>query len=178
VSEDVPPYGDPLEYRIGYRHQLERARRFLDRVERPIGDDQDLLDIDEHAYQDMMWAFFQNCWHVKDWLCNDPSVPSETKGAVVDLAHLSPDLKMCQQLCNGTKHLGLRKGAKHLRTSTTYDFARGFIETDCFIDDGNGKEISGRELARRCIDEWERILVSQGLVITRPPDPLPPVLRG
>ncbi len=161
------PLGNPPEYRIGYRHQLERARRFLDRVERPIVDETDLQAIDEDTYQDMMWAFFQNCWHVKDWLCNDLSVPSTTKGAVVDLAHQSRDLKMCQQLCNGTKHLGPRDGAKHLGTATTYDFDRGLIETNCYIDDGNGQQVVGRELARRCVAEWERILGSQGLATDR-----------
>lgn len=162
----------------GYRHQLDRARRFLERVQRPVFEDME-IQVDDVEFQDMMWSFFQNCWHVKDWVCNDPLVPSATKGAVVDMAHhLSPDLKMCQELCNGTKHLGMRPGAKHKSTDTTYDFARGHVEMDCVIDDGNGNEISGKELARRCIAEWERILGLQGLNTTRPPDPLPPVLRG
>jgi hypothetical protein len=153
----------------GYRHQLDRARRFLDRVERPAGEDElDLANMDDVAFQDMMWAFFQNCWHVKDWIFHDPLVPKAIKDAVIDLAHHhSPDLKMCQQLCNGTKHLGPRPGASHHHTDMTIVPEQGRFEMDCMIDDGRGNLVSGKELARRCISEWERILKSQGLATGR-----------
>ena len=49
---------------VGYRDQLDRARRFLARVEGPHASDVD--------FQDMMWACFQNCWHIRDWVENDP----------------------------------------------------------------------------------------------------------
>ena len=35
---------------IGYRDQLDRARRFLDRIEQPAANDVE--------FQDMVWAFF------------------------------------------------------------------------------------------------------------------------
>ena len=53
---------------IGYRDQLDRARRFLDRMEAPCSN--------EVEFQDMVWAFFQNCWHVKDWIENDRWFPA------------------------------------------------------------------------------------------------------
>jgi hypothetical protein len=152
---------------IGYRDQLDRARRFLDRVERPILDELDLQELDDVAFQDEMWAFFQNCWHIKDWISNDPLVLSATKDAVISMAHQSQDLLICRDLSNGTKHFGLRDGAMHVRTDTTVDFERGFIEVDCVIDDGNGQEISGKALARRCVEEWERILDVHGLATAR-----------
>jgi hypothetical protein len=153
----------------GYRHQLDRARRFLDRVERPSGDDDlDPSNINDVDFQDMMWAFFQNCWHVKDWIKNDLLVPKATKDAAIDLAEQqSPDLKMCQQLCNGTKHLGPRPGASHDHIDTTIVPEQGRFEIDCMINDGQGNLISGKELARRYIAEWERILRSQGLATAR-----------
>jgi len=40
----------------GYRHQLDRVRRFRTRVQDPNASDIDI--------QDMMWAFFQNCFHL------------------------------------------------------------------------------------------------------------------
>src|SRR5437773_2615983 len=105
----------------GYRHQLDRARRLLDRVEHPSGDDDlDLSNINEVDFQDMMWAFFQNCWHVKDWIKNDPSMVMATKTAVIDMAEKqSPVLQMGRQLCNATKHLGPRPGAHHDHVDTT-----------------------------------------------------------
>jgi hypothetical protein len=41
------------------------------------------------------------------------------------------------------------------------------FEIDCIIADGYGKLISGKQLARDCIAEWERILQSQGLATAR-----------
>jgi hypothetical protein len=114
-----------------------------------------------------MWAFFQNCWHIKDWVKHDPLVPSATKEIIVDMAeNQSVDLKMCQQLCNGTKHLGARPGAKHSRIESEY--VDGFtVDMDCVIEDASGNLISGKDLASRCIAEWERILNSQSLATAR-----------
>src|SRR5260370_12903142 len=88
----------------GYRHQLDRARRFLERME--------AVDANEVEFQDMVWAFFQNCWHVKDWVEHDPQVPRLMKDAVIDRAHRSSVLKICREMCNGTKHLGAQPGAE------------------------------------------------------------------
>ena len=70
-----------------------------------MGHDRDSDDVNEHDFQDMMWAAFQNCWHVKDWIMSDPNVSDAQKQAVLAMAHQSPDLGACQDLCNGTKHL-------------------------------------------------------------------------
>jgi hypothetical protein len=48
----------------GYRAQLDRVHRFLDREQ----SHDPRRDID---YQDDAWAFFQDCWHIKDWLGQD-----------------------------------------------------------------------------------------------------------
>ena len=58
-----------------YLHQLDRARRFLARAEAIEG----FADVD---FQDVMWAFFQNCWHVKDWVLNDSKPERLVPGTV------------------------------------------------------------------------------------------------
>ena len=60
---------------IGYRDQLDRARRFLDRIEQ--------LAANDVEFQDMVWAFFQNGWHIKDWVRNDPLGLSVRSGSRV-----------------------------------------------------------------------------------------------
>ncbi len=151
---------------VGYRDQLDRARRFLDHVVRPVdywrGDMPSEVD-----FQDIMWSFFQHCWHVKDWIKHDPLASSTQKKAACDMAHQSPVLKICQELCNGTKHLLSGSGASHQYVDATFASGWGLVEMDCMIDDGHGKLISGKELARECIAEWERILASQGLATVR-----------
>jgi hypothetical protein len=153
----------------GYRHQLDRARRFLDRVNTHFDD---LDDLNDTEFQDMMWSFFQHCWHLKDWVLHDPLASDAQKAAVSDMAHQSSVLMMCRDLCNGTKHLKLNHpgsgtGAKHQRIEMTIVPEQGRFEMDCMVDDGHGNLISGKQLACDCIAEWERILTAQGLVTAR-----------
>jgi hypothetical protein len=153
----------------GYRHQLDRARRFLERVET---DYQGLEDINEVEFQDMLWSFFQHTWHIKDWLRHDPLASSGQKKVAISMAHRSSVLKICCDLCNGTKHLKLDRpssgaGATHLYVDMNIVPGRGRFEIDCILDDGHGTQISGKKLAQDCITEWERILSGQGLAIAR-----------
>ena len=150
---------------VGYRQQLDRARRFLDLVSQ--AGNADWTEMDDVEFQDMMWAFFQNCWHVKDWIKNDPVLPQSAKDQAIALSHQSPELMMCRQLCNGTKHLERRPGASHHHVNTTIVPGQGINDMDCLIDDGHGNLISGKQLGHECIAEWERILQSQELATER-----------
>lgn len=79
----------------GYRAQLDRTRRFMDRVQSL----EPRRDID---YQDDVWAFFQNCWHIKDWLEADHRVPQTIRQSVISAAHRSRVLQVCRDMANGT----------------------------------------------------------------------------
>jgi hypothetical protein len=143
---------------VGYRRQLDRARRFLDRINR-----RGVSDVD---FQDMIWAFFQNCWHIKDWLRNDPLASEAQKTAAIAAAHASPILMACRDLCNGTKHLGEGYSLQH--SHVDIDITPG-DETvmDCIFEDASGNQFSGRLLAVQSIAEWENILRSQNLATER-----------
>lgn len=150
----------------GYRHQLDRARRFLDRIQVPLAS--------AVEFQDFMWAVFQNCWHIKDWVANDPLASQQQRDAVIAKAHQSPALLICRDLCNGTKHLRVDRpscrpvGARHSHVNTTITPGTGMpSEMDCMVDDGAGQIISGKQLARDCLAEWERILQSEQLATQR-----------
>jgi hypothetical protein len=154
---------------IGYRSQLDRARRFLERVQTNY---EGLEDINEVEFQDMMWSFFQHCWHVKDWLRHDPVASADQKKAAIGVVHQSAALLICRDLCNGTKHLSLRDpgsgaGATHQYVDMNIVPGQGRFEIDCIFDDGYGNLMSGKRLAQDCIAEWERILGSQGLATDR-----------
>jgi hypothetical protein len=144
----------------GYMHQLDRVRRFLERVE---GHHQ--TDVE---FQDIVWSFFQHCWHLKDWVKHDPLATESQRENVCRKAYASPLLKICRDLCNGTKHLNLDQarsgsGARHAHVTTTIVPGRS-SEMDCMVEDGHGNLISGKQLARACVEEWVRILESQRLV--------------
>jgi len=142
-----------------YREQLARVRRFLTRIEthnRPLQD-----------YDDDMWSFFQNCWHLKDWVKNDPSVPPAIRATLeVDLASW-PDLMTCADLANGTKHLQLktpRVGARHTQKNFRVVIG-GDSSVEYVIETGDGTQSDAVQLARNCVTAWEQQLKKYGLPI-------------
>jgi hypothetical protein len=154
----------------GYRDQLDRARRMLDRAESAVSDLDWGIDFNDLAFQDDMWNLFQACWHVKDWVKHDPLVPQPVKDTIKLQAESSKLLLMCHDICNGTKHLKLTapRGGGACYESTESIHESGFVVgVDCWIDDGSGGRIQGKELARNCIAEWEQILQGHGLATAR-----------
>jgi hypothetical protein len=153
----------------GYRDQLDRAHRFLDRVQsiEPRG------DID---YQDDVWAFFQNCWHIADWLWHDYRVPKVVRERAVKTAEKSRILAVCRDMANGTKHRKLTRGgrrgrpregrAMHIWTRTTI-LPGGSTTIDCELRFPHRKAQfrSAREVAVECLAEWIRILKSEHLAV-------------
>jgi hypothetical protein len=98
---------------------------------------------------------------------NDPLASQQQKEEVLRQAHASDLLKICQAMCNGTKHLGVVPGAKHGYVETEGIPGGPVFAMECYIDDGTGEMIPGKQLAVECIAEWERILTAQGLATAR-----------
>jgi hypothetical protein len=156
---------------IGYRSQLDRTRRFLDRVQSADS----RRDVD---YQDDVWAFFQNCWHIKDWLTHDYRVPKRIRDRVVAAARASRVLRICRDMANGTKHSKLtrrnktrpppRARAMHMWTNTVI-VPGGQTTMDCLLKFPHRKVRfrSARVVAVECLEEWIKILQAHGLNTTR-----------
>jgi hypothetical protein len=118
-------------------------------------------------YEDDVWSFFQNCWHLKDWVKNDPSVPRRVRKSIEKLVEAPRPLKICGDLANATKHLKLRKiraGAKQSHWNIAITPGES-SKVQYLIDTGSGTRQDGLDLARECLSEWERILSAQGLKI-------------
>jgi len=137
----------------GYREQLDRVRRFLELIEKRHRSDVE--------FKDTMWSFFQHCWHLIDWLQHDRLASEAQKQAVRAKVYASALLAMCRDLCNGTRHAGLKTLVPGLGARSVSD------KMDCLVHDGFGNLISARKLARDCLAEWLRILESQGLATAR-----------
>lgn len=142
----------------GYRDQLDRTRRLLDRV---LADRAAGYVVD---YQDDVWTFFQNCWHLKDWVKYDPLVPPDIKYQIKLAVKASTVLAVCHDMANGTKHLVLdypQAGASHSHVTLTTSVHQG-PAIDCIMETSAGRR-SAREVAQECMDEWVRILSAEGL---------------
>ena len=59
--------------------------------------------------RDVLFHLFQDAYHLKDWIKNDPAVQTSSPEKIVND---ETALRLCADLCNGTKHFGLN-ATKH-----------------------------------------------------------------
>jgi hypothetical protein len=67
----------------------------------------------DHILQlDNLYHFFQDCWHLKDWIKNDDTLSRSTRKTIVSEAEKTESLNYCADLANGSKHLKLNRPRK------------------------------------------------------------------
>jgi hypothetical protein len=132
-------------------------------------------------YLDDLWSFFQHCWHFKDWIKNDKTIPITVRKRVEKDIRKCRYLRICGDLANRSKHLRLtkrrngkevpRKGAKMVRrilVGIAEVYPTGDSEGSVAYDDTvirvTGSEIGAVELARKAIGQWDRLLKQWKLV--------------
>ena len=139
-----------------YIEQLERTKRYFTRFKK-INDGK-LHDQSSQNYDDDVYAFFQNCYHLKDWIKNDPACVGWSN--VEDCISRNTDLSICADLCNALKHLALTRP----RSTENPNFAGGHITLN--IADGldisikykvstSSGDMDAFQLAERCVAAWE-----------------------
>ena len=147
-----------------YVEQLERTKRYLKKIF-------DLNAGIPHTqaspnYDDDVHAFFQNCYHLKDWIKNDPYCSKWSD--VEKFINTNTDLQICADLCNGLKHLILTKpprstenpqfSGKHYSLKIGESLGGGASEMGIAISyeiataSGN---INAFDLGTRCVSAWE-----------------------
>jgi hypothetical protein len=115
-------------------------------------------------WQDAVYTFFQDCYHLKDWVKNDPAAPNQS--AVEKFITNSASLSLCADICNGSKHLKLTSsrsgGTPQLKgyeasfrpiQSSNWRKYYGTIRVE-----SNGKVHDAFDLAQQCISEWKTFL--------------------
>jgi hypothetical protein len=112
---------------------------------------------DMEAEHDFVYAFFQNCHHLRHWLEADGAA----SGAELDRfigAH--PELRLCRDICNGTKHLRLSRPSLDADFSIGREYvpahgpgARPHVNETWFVIAG-GEKRDLFELADRCLALW------------------------
>jgi len=146
-----------------WREQYDRMKRWRETMKLESGDRERLAD---HFF-----AFAQTCYHMADWLGNDPSkvIP---KSEANKYALSSPALSFCAAICNGSKHAQLE--AKHVELSVTettvtdYRFypnegRKGSQERAMrrLHLEWQGESVLALVFADRCIAEWDQLLRSR-----------------
>jgi hypothetical protein len=90
-----------------YLDQFERVNRWYARFE--AIDNGRPHDSPSDNYVDDIYALFLNCYHLKDWIRNDFSLPSSVRDAVETHIDSERPLRLCADICNSLKHLRLTK---------------------------------------------------------------------
>lgn len=164
-----------VRFYMTYKEQYNRVMRYYNRIKTRTNDTQ-------KEYEDDLYAFFQNCWHLKDWLKNDPNitVPDQT---IEDYANNTFHLKICADLGNRTKHLKLTRKRfdadfngnsvkAHLPIGVAYasdpppagsEDLTGWIEYEYYINVDNNSKLKALDVAEKAIGEWDAFFVTHNI---------------
>lgn len=163
----------------GYKEQFQRVLRYLEKVK---NQDRGTLE-----YSDDIWSFFQSCWHLKDWIKNDPMLPNTIRDSIEKETEQFESLLICADLSNRSKHSELnrhiRKDAKITGIDVTVHAApfiiylnrepdnlqpqeTGYVEHPFYIQTSDGKKMDGLSVAIQAVDDWKKILQKYSLTWT------------
>lgn len=139
----------------------------------------DNANVYEELGKDVVYAFFQNCWHLKDWMIHDDSV-KVSKETIEDFANDDDYLVICADLCNGSKHSCLSRIKKRPERGKDTDVKKTTIKLQIeqgehekklvisgeFIVEREGTKYEVLELARLCVKSWDAFIANHKLPVS------------
>lgn len=146
-----------------YMEQFERMQRWYERFKKI--DQGTSHERSSEEYTDNVYAFFQNCYQLKDWIKNDDTVKLP-KGFDIDKDFINKNrcMRLLADICNGTKHLRLdneRSKESPEFYSKNYSLALGgqkpVISVKWNIKTRTGN-IDAFQLATECVQKWEEFV--------------------
>ncbi len=156
-----------------YREQLARTHRYYERFKKL--NEGSAKEPSSEANMDDIYAFFQNCYHLKDWLKNDPAYTFHSSEEIEDHVSKSSELSICADICNGSKHLTFnrppRSGAKptfgRKIESTGEIIAAGKVVDRSFamfveVEHARAR-IDAFQLATAALKSWESFIEQSGV---------------
>lgn len=119
--------------------------------------------------EDCIYAFFQNCYHLRDWVIKSNVVPQKE---VEQLIKSNIELQICRDICNGTKHMTLKHPSVGAEFSTyrEYDWlwsgpgkgSKGGTTFRIYIA---GEKYDLFDLADKCMKLWTQFLLEKKILI-------------
>ncbi len=137
-------------------------------------------DRDEKYYEDTYYAFFQNCYHLKDWIKNDSAIQSKVNPKslrnhpVEGYVNSNELLQLCGDICNATKHLILDWKPKHPQSQILMQRLGKNIKLELggteppiisidYVIQLKGASKNAFEVATDCIELWKIYLKNNEL---------------
>jgi hypothetical protein len=103
----------------GWLGQLDRLRRWHQRLCDLRAQRATQLTV---ADLDLVFAFFQTAYHLRDWILNDRAA---SKRDLDELMHGNLALKVCRDLCIGSKHLLIERASIDQHASVRREYVPG-----------------------------------------------------
>jgi len=161
-SKKIPPIRPELPWSWhrshDWRSQWEIVLRWHKRVEGARA---------REDVADFLYAFFQNCYVLRDWLPSDIFPPADVRMFLKK--HI--EMRLCRDIANMTKHGRLSQSATGSEPSLAREYQprrRGRFGDDAdFVVLSGGDTYDLRDISARCINAW-RHFFSQHEVPTSP----------
>jgi hypothetical protein len=136
-----------------WQAQYQRMLRTHARLAKPI--------VSSFEYDDDLRHFFQDCWHLKDWIKNDSSVPLSVRTSIESEVDKSKPLRIAADLANGCKHFhhnrSSREGAYVTSISVTVNIGKG-VEHFHTVTLDDGSTVPAQVVANEAVDAWQALL--------------------
>ena len=102
-------------------------------------------------YEDDVWSFCQNCWHLTDWIKNDTrGVAKATRGKIGVEVKSYPTLVIVGELTNKSKNL-------EVTSNVAEEDGKQHGEILLTVIDKNGDEFPVKKLATDAMKNWMAI---------------------
>ena len=145
--------------------QLDRAKRYLIRIQKLYQGVFSSTGHDKDAYDDDVISFFIHCYHIRDWIIhlNESAI---TKKQVDEYINEHRALMICADLANGAKHCRLTRTLRTEKQPHVYGKERhasmwltgdggGEVMKCTYAILSNGEDLDALEVATACIQLWE-----------------------
>jgi len=117
-------------------------------------------------YDDALYHFFQDAWHLKDWLQQDPGEAARVTGLQDELKKY-PSLMIAADLANGTKHRLLshiRSGARIVEKHHIIRVGHPEpVKQIRYLELRDGSKKDAADAAAEALADWRRIFAALGL---------------
>ena len=152
----APQFPYSLHKAGGWRGQWHRVRRWHSRVQ--TGEPVDR--------EDFLYAFFQNCASLRDWLKYDRPESLEQR-ELEDLVKNHVELRLCQDISNATKHLQLSDPKMRREFAQAREYVpapvKGGSPSSTIVLLADGQKYDALVLVDRCVEIWRSFLKTHSL---------------
>jgi hypothetical protein len=157
-----------------YREQFERVKRWHEKLK--AFDAYGVHDVDPIESTDVIYAFFMNCYHLKEWIKNDECVQAQLGRTSLELNedlnhHINANmpLMLCADIANSIKHLDRTSNRSKEQPSVPtpregYRFPNLQLITTWEVHTKT-ERMSAFDLATDCVGCWREFLTARGLSV-------------